>query len=521
VTETIEGIEPLEGVVFDMDGVVTRTAHLHRAAWRQLFDDFFGRRLSHPGEDHGPFTDADYRLHVDGRPRQEGVRAFLGSRGILLPDGSSDDPPYANTVLALARRKNAIFRHLTESTRIEADEGVVRLARALREAGVAVGIATSSRNAERILERAGVAPLFGARVDGVVSDELGLRGKPEPDIFLECAARLGVTSPARAAVIEDSETGVRAARAGGFGLVVGVDRGGNMLQLRRAGADVIVRDTNELAFDGFMRHWCGRSQAQPNALSHWDRLATGLAGSRIALFLDYDGTLTPIVDRPEQAVLSPSMRDVLLRVARVWPTHVISGRDLDDIRRLVGIDSLWYAGSHGFDIAPPEGSPGGYRVAAEFEPEIHIAASELAEATRRHSGVIVEDKRSSISVHFRLADEAIIPELEKMVDDAVSRHPSLTKTYGKKVVQLQPAMDWDKGKALSWLLDRTANGEAYPIYVGDDLTDEDAFVAIRDLGLGIIVTDAARPTAARYSLSCPLEVEGFLECLVELGERNR
>jgi trehalose 6-phosphate phosphatase len=508
----------LEAAVFDLDGVVTRTAKVHLAAWTQAFGEFLARRSQRlGGAGFQPFDEAEYRAHVDGKPRLDGVRGFLAARGIALAEGSPLDPPTADTVHAIAKRKNILFIELLARIGVEVDAAAVELIRSLRAAGVRVGMATSSRNAGAVLGQAGLEGLFDAHVDGIVAAELGLHGKPDPDTFLECMRRLGASSPARSLVIEDAVAGVAAGRAGGFGLVIGVDRDGNWLPLREAGADWVVRDLGELSRERLDAYLANRAHARPNALREWAAVRRQLRGRRLAVFLDYDGTLTPIVARPELAVLDPDMRQRLRRLAEVWPTQVISGRGLDDIQRLLGVDSLWVAGSHGFDIAPPRGVAGGVQVAARFEPDIHRAAGELRAKTEGIAGVLVEDKRFSIAVHYRLVAEASIPALERAVDAVLADCPALRKSHGKKVFQLEPAMDWNKGKALLWLLEATGQGEAFPIFVGDDATDEDALAAIADRGLGLVVTEIPRPTAARYSLQDPFEVGAFLERLAALG----
>lgn len=247
--------EPLEAAVLDMDGVVTRTARLHRVAWKELFDEFLAERANGSVEERRPFSPDDYRAHVDGRPRYEGIRAFLASRGIELPEGRGDESPSMETVRGLGLRKNQRFRALVDREGVEVDRGAVAFVRALRTAGVRVGIATSSENGALILERAGLGDLFDAHVDGVVSKELGLRGKPEPDIFIECARRLGASAPSRVLVVEDAASGVAAARAGDFGLVIGVGRSRHAKRLREAGADWIVRSLGDVSLEDLRRHW--------------------------------------------------------------------------------------------------------------------------------------------------------------------------------------------------------------------------------------------------------------------------
>ena len=250
-----------EAAVFDLDGVITLTARVHAAAWKELFDGYLRERARRRGEPFRPFdAEGDYRAHVDGRPRYDGVRAFLASRGIALPEGAPDDPPEAETVAGLGNRKNAIFLAALRRMGAEVDGEAVRFVRALRERGVRVGVASSSRNCREILERAGLADLFQARVDGVESARLGLRGKPRPDIFLRCLELLGGRDPARAMVVEDAVSGVEAGRAGGFGLVLGIDRGGSGAALRGHGADHVVRGFGEVSPE-WVEAWFARRGA--------------------------------------------------------------------------------------------------------------------------------------------------------------------------------------------------------------------------------------------------------------------
>lgn len=520
VERPVSGGSLPDAVVFDLDGVITFTARLHFAAWKALFDDWLRARSEAGGEPFRPFTEADYSRYVDGRPRLDGVRTFLASRGIGVPEGDPSDPPGRGTVHALGRRKNEIFRERLRREGVDVDPEAVRLARGLREAGVRVGVASSSKNTDSILEAVGLADLFVARVDGVLSERLGLRGKPAPDIFLACLERLGGTDPDRAVVVEDAVAGVEAGRAGGFGLVLGVDRDDHAIPLREHGADWVVRGFRGIDVDRLRAWFANRAHARPNALAEWPRLARAFEDGTPAVFLDYDGTLTPIVDRPEFARLPGPMRDTLQRLARAWPTTVVSGRARADVQRMVGLDGINYAGSHGFDIAGP-GAGDGVRldVAEEAVPAVAAAAREIRERTSGTPGVIVEDKTYSVAVHYRLVDEARVPEVERAVDEALENRPELRKTLRKMVFELRPAVDWDKGRAVLWLIDALGLGgpDVCPIYIGDDVTDEDAFRALGDRGAGIVVTELPRPTAARWSLQDVPEVRAFLERLGRLS----
>ena len=228
--------------LFDLDGVLTQTAALHKAAWKATFDPI----LAEAGQ--GPFTDQDYLRHVDGRRRADGVRGFLGSRGLDVPEGEPDDPPEQHTVYGIGNRKNErLLRELDEHG-VEVYDGSVAFVRAVREAGLSIAVVTASANAESVLEAAGLADLVETRVDGVVAARDGLRGKPAPDTFLAAAKALGV-EPVAAAVFEDALSGVEAGRAGEFGYVVGVDRADQGDELRRHGADIVVTDLLQLLED--------------------------------------------------------------------------------------------------------------------------------------------------------------------------------------------------------------------------------------------------------------------------------
>lgn len=234
----------ITALLFDLDGVLTRTAKVHRAAWKEMFDAF----LQGAGDER-PFTDADYATHVDGRLRQDGVRAFLASRGIELPEGAADDPPARETVHGLGNRKNDLLLQVLARDGVEIYDGSVRFVREAVTAGFRTAVVSASRNCRAVLEAAGIADLFEVRIDGEVAAARGLAGKPAPDTFLAAAEALEVAAAA-AAVFEDAVAGVEAGVAGGFGWVVGVDREGHPELLEAAGAHHVVRDLGELQVAG-------------------------------------------------------------------------------------------------------------------------------------------------------------------------------------------------------------------------------------------------------------------------------
>jgi beta-phosphoglucomutase family hydrolase len=241
------GLPPqVKACLFDLDGVLTRTATIHASAWKETFDELLRNRAESTGEPFVPFEiGTDYERYVDGRPRLDGTRAFLESRGIQLPEGSPDDPPDALTVHGVSNKKNSLVLKLLAEGNVEVFDGSVEYVRAVREAGLATAVVSSSANTAQVLKGVGITDLFDARIDGLVAQERGLPGKPAPDTFIAGAEAVGVT-PAEAAVFEDALAGVQAGRAGGFALVVGVDRSGETEALRSHGADIVVSDLSEL-----------------------------------------------------------------------------------------------------------------------------------------------------------------------------------------------------------------------------------------------------------------------------------
>jgi trehalose 6-phosphate phosphatase len=250
----------------------------------------------------------------------------------------------------------------------------------------------------------------------------------------------------------------------------------------------------------------------PSALKHVQEIAG--SGDRLAVFLDYDGTLTPIVNQPEAAWLSESMRETLRSLVARVPVAILSGRDLDDVRGRVHVDGIVYAGSHGFDIM----GAGGLRreLGGEYLPVLDSAEAELREALDEIPGAQLERKHFSVAAHYRNVNEDDAFRVAQAVDEVAARHRELRRINGKKVYELLPDIDWNKGKAVFWLLEtlELEHGKAFPIFIGDDRTDEDAFGALEKRGVGILVSEQPQVTAASYWLNNPEEVERFLRALI-------
>jgi beta-phosphoglucomutase family hydrolase len=238
--------DEVRACLFDMDGLVTQTAVVHAAAWKEMFDDFLRQYAEKTGTRFVPFDPhAEYDAYVDGKPRLDGTRSFLESRGIELPEGTPDDPPGTPTIYGLSNRKNELVLAKLAAGGVQVYAGTVTYIRSVRDKGISTAIVSSSANTQQILDSVGLAGLFDVRVDGVIAKERGLRGKPAPDTFLFAAEQLHVPS-SRAAVFEDALAGVEAGRAGHFAVVVGVDRVGQAEELSKHGADIVVRDLAEL-----------------------------------------------------------------------------------------------------------------------------------------------------------------------------------------------------------------------------------------------------------------------------------
>lgn len=266
----------------------------------------------------------------------------------------------------------------------------------------------------------------------------------------------------------------------------------------------------------------------PSALDMFDQITKASKGKQILMFLDYDGTLSPIVNDPEQAFMSEAMRTTVRKLARYFPTAIVSGRCRDKVYNFVRLGELYYAGSHGMDIkGPSKGSKHKkgtqavlFQPASEFLPMIDEVYQQLLEIIKSTPGAMVENNKFCVSVHFRCVDEKKWTELAKQVGSVLEGYPSLRLTQGRKVLEIRPTIKWDKGKALEFLLESLgyANcSDVFPVYIGDDRTDEDAFKVLRQRGqgFGILVSKAPKDTNASYSLQEPSEVMAFLRRLVE------
>jgi alpha,alpha-trehalase len=253
----------------------------------------------------------------------------------------------------------------------------------------------------------------------------------------------------------------------------------------------------------------------PSAISALPDLAEDWYGKKVAIFLDYDGTLTPIVSRPDQAQMSEAMRMALQRLARHSLVAIISGRDRASVEKMVGLPEIYYAGSHGFDISGPDGLTLEHEGGVAMKDELKQVADELEERLKRFSGAWVERKKFAVAVHDRQVRDAWLEDLTKVIQDVAAGHPNLRMTGGKRVHELRPSIDWHKGHAMRWLLKTLGKDDpdTIPLFMGDDETDEDAFAEVEKDGVSIRVGHDEAPTKARYGLRDTDEVRRFLERL--------
>jgi len=531
-----------KSVIFDLDGVITKTALVHAAAWKEAFDEYLRLRDKRDKEPFKEFThQSDYLPYVDGKPRYKGVQSFLESRGINISYGEPTDSPDTETICGIGNKKNAKFCQVLRVKGVEVYPSTIEFIKSLEASGVEIGVASSSNNCKEILEVTKIEKFFKTRVDGVVSIEMGLKGKPESDIFTTAAFNLG-TIPAESIVVEDATSGVEAGRNGGFGLVIGLARENNQKELLANGADLVVTDLAEINLE-LIEQWFRKKPR--DLLQSWDKesekieslegkekdteavvnpsyLHSGkshfFSGKKIVFFLDYDGTLTPIVSRPELAVISSDMQDTVKKLSQKYITAIVSGRMREDVEKLVGISGLIYAGSHGFDIKGPEV----VMVESQAEKSIPLV-SKVIEKLKKElvgiEGVIIEEKKFSTAVHYRLVKEAEKNlKIRNLVREIIQENKTLRLMEGKKVFEILPAIDWNKGKAVRWVMDSLGiNWQDYSVvYIGDDTTDEDAFRTVCTRGTSILVSDKDKFSAADFMVSSPKEVKELFERILAI-----
>ncbi|WP_406815393.1 trehalose-phosphatase [Mycobacterium sp. M23085] len=387
------------------------------------------------------------------------------------------------------------------------------LLRRLRDVGAATAVYSSTPECLQVLRAAGVDELVS-----IVVGEPEIPERLDVPALAEAARRLGVL-PVRCVVIDRDQAVLRAGRDGGFGLVLGLDCNGYDDELLSCGADAVVADLAEIS----VRSGGSARSAKADAMQAYSQLKELLSTRRPVVFLDFDGTLSDITPNRDSATLVDGADEALSALAAQCPVAVISGRDLADVRERVKINGVWYAVSHGFELIAPDGTPH-ENAAAGVIATVARAARRLTETLGDVSGVVVEHKRFAVAVHYRNADPADIDRVMAAVRN-LGRSEGLQIATGRKLIELRPNMDWRKGTTVNWLLEQIGASDSHldagavlPIYIGDDITDEDGFDAVEFDGVGIVVRhseDGDRPSAALFSVESPTVVVEFVRQLAE------
>ena len=514
-TEKKHKLINIEALIFDLDGVITDTATIHAEAWKEMFDAF----LDEQADDYDPLDiEKDYFEFIDGKPRYDGVQSFLESRGIDLPQGKASDKPGKKTICGLGNRKNEIYQKLLEEDGFTVFAEVEENLKKWRAKGMKTAVVSSSKNCKKILDLAKLNYLFDVRVDGVVREKLNLKGKPEPDIFLKAAEYLG-TTPDKAALFEDAEAGVQAGRNGMFRQVIGVNRNNGKAELERHGAHFVISDFNQIRLADEISFERLPIEKLSSALDHHEEILNRLGTKQLAVFLDYDGTLTPIAEHPSKATLSIEMKEIIEHLAQRCTVAIISGRDLQNVKEKVDIDGLYYAGSHGLDIEGPNMKK---EVGKEALPALEEAEKAVKEKIGDFKGARLERKKFVVAIHYRQSSEKVgkqaVDFAQKLADDK----DQLMLVKNKKVVELRPNIAWNKGKAISHLLEELdLNADnSLPFFIGDDVTDEDGFEYLIPHGIGIITGDHGKSSYARYKLRDVDEVKKFLFQISDMLTRD-
>lgn len=501
----------IRAAILDLDGVLTQTASQHARAWKMAFDEYNARRREKGEETFKPFEiEKDYPEHIDGIPRYDGVSAFLKSRDIDLPYGSPEDEKGKETVCGIGNLKNGLYQKLISEEGVKVFEKNVAIVRSWKEQGIKTAVISSSKNCKNILELAGLTDLFEVRVDGITSEEKNITGKPAPDIFLEAARQLNVP-PQEALIVEDAQAGIEAGRKGEFRLVIGIKNASNERELLDKGADVVANNLEELHLEFKKRR---EARVLPSALKCFGQLVENFQNVTPLLFLDFDGTLSPIVEHHEDAEISEEMRNLVRELAKKYPVAVVSGRGLSDVKKRMGLPDLFYAGSHGFEIAGPGGFARDHEEAVKVMPVFNELQPLLKEKLDHIPGVDFERKKFTLAVHYRQVKQEQEQEVHDVVAAVLKDHPQVIGAGGKKVIEIRPAIDWHKGKAVEFLKkELSKEKDPFSIYIGDDVTDEDAFKFVAN-GLGILVGYHGMETFADYHLEDLEQVKQFFRKLL-------
>ncbi len=508
MTQLVEKKENIKAYIFDLDGVLTQTHNLHARAWNKLFLEFLGKRRQGPhteNEDLHDYDDKnDYQRFLDGKPRLEGIKSFFRSRNI---------PYEENLIRELGEKKNIFYQKLLEMEGPHTVPESVSFIQKLREHNVPMAVVSSSRNCRLILKMAGIDDYFKVIIDPQIAESKHLQGKPRPDYFIEAAQKLNKRQN-ECAIVEDSLAGVKAGKDGDFKKVYAIKLDKDkqaMEKLKAEGADQVLSSLWEI------------KEAQemltlPDVFTVFKDIFPESEKKNYFLFLDFDGTLSPIVAEPEKARPLEGIKEIVQRCSEFFPVCIITGRDTEVIKKLLPLTDIYYAACHGFEITGPKEYhyelPEALALIPVFDKAQHLLTLRLSAM----EGLIIERKKFGLAFHYRkIGSDSVIAELKKEIQEYCLNHQELRFQLGEKVIEIQPHLNWDKGKALLKLYQvlNLKMKDTPPLYLGDGNTDEDAFREMRDCGVPILASIEARPTLARYHLKGPQKVKKFLETIYE------
>ena len=503
----------IKAAIIDLDGVIIKTDDQHAKTWKGAFDQYNERRKKEGKEAYKAFSiKEDYPKLLAGLPRYDGVWEFLNSRGIELDYGSPEDAGTEETVCGIGNLKNELFQELIEKEGVEVFEENIEKVRSWKEEGLRIAVVSSSKNCKQMLDAAQLNDLFEVRIDGIIAAERNIPGKPAPDTFLEAVDKLGIP-PREALVVEDSPAGVEAAKGGDFRLIIGISSlSSGKEDLLEKGADIVVDNLQELKVE--LRQ--ERTAAElPPVLERLQELKKTFGETTPLLFLDFDGTLSPIVENHQDAAISHEMRNLVKDLSKKYPVAVVSGRGLADVRKRVGLPELFYAGSHGFEIAGPDGYSKDHEEAVKVIPVFDEIEPILRKKLEPVSGVDFERKKFTLAIHYRQVPKEQEENVHENVSAVLKDYPEVLKSDGKKVIEIRPAIDWHKGKAVEFLKKELSEAQdPLSVYVGDDVTDEDAFRTVSN-GIGILVGEHSQNTYADYGLEKQEDVQKLFRELLK------
>ncbi|MCM2349293.1 MAG: trehalose-phosphatase [Bacteriovoracaceae bacterium] len=511
------GENNLKAFIFDLDGVLTETHDLHAKAWERMFNEFLLKRRDSPHADDEILDDfdphRDYQEFLDGKPRFEGVRGFLTSRNIHLNEGTSLDDISANTIQGLGLKKNTYYQKILEREGPHLIQESFSFIQKLKDHGIPMAVVSSSMNCRLILNEAEIDQYFQVIVDPQVAGAKNLKGKPSPDYFLEASRELHL-SPEECAVVEDSLAGIKSGRKGHFKKVYGINIYKDQHVLKRlkdVGADQVVSSLWEI------------NEAKdfldlPDAKTCFEAIFPHDNKENYFLFLDFDGTLSPIVLDPNKARPLEGISELIHTCSQYLPVCIITGRDTGVIKKMLSLPQVYYAACHGFEISGQDGYHYELKEAHDLIPLLDDAQLKLTKELGPIEDLLIERKKFGLAFHYRMIKSpADIATIREAIRDYCFEHPSLRYMSGEAVIEILPRLNWDKGKAILKLYDvlHLDPKQNPPLYFGDGRTDEDAFREMRNWGVPILASMEKRPSLARYHLKGPEEIKKFLKMMCD------